>query len=93
MDEASGAEDGRCRLVDSSLVGKLPEPARQPSSGEIIPLVRNLVVGLGGTSGDADPPPDQERSTTDQHDPCGRPEPEEGNRNPSLWAEHPHKPD
>ena len=63
------------------------------SSREIIRLVSNLVVGLGGMTGHTDPAPDQERSNTHQHDPGRRPEPEEGNRNLALRAEHPRKPD
>jgi hypothetical protein len=70
-----------------------PEAARQPSSGKIIRLESNLVVGLCGTLGDADPPPDQEGSNSNQHNPNGRPEPEEGNRKLPRLAEHPRKPD
>ena len=65
------------------------EAARQQVSRETIRLVSNPVVGLGGTVGDAEPPPDQEGSNTHQHDPDGRPQPEESNRNPPLWAERP----
>jgi hypothetical protein len=56
-------------------------------------VVSDPVVGLDGTVGDAESPPDQERSSAHQRDPDGRPEPEQGDGNPPLWAEHPYKPD
>ena len=54
--------------------------------------MRNSVVGLGSTAGSAEPPPDQKRSNTHQHDPDGRPQPEKGNREPPRLTKHPHKP-
>jgi hypothetical protein len=59
----------------------------------VVRLLGTQVVGFGGAVGEVEPPSEHERDNSHQRDRRCRPEPDEGNRNPPLWAEHPCEPD